>query len=267
MAESFLIGLQPGDRISNEECPRCSGGKDKDRSFYIRVSDNGEVYARCYRVKCGYWYRGNLGGVPTELRLQNTNNASARNTRTARRYPIEDTRSLEERERGQLRNLFSFEAADINRGGIRFNPKTERYTYPINSPIFTQRGVVARSQEGAKPKTINYFHEEGVLPISWYYPVSGKTPEVIIVEDQQSAIKVSRQYTAAAILGTNLTIDKVMEILRQGKEYYICLDKDATLKSIYYAKRYSLFGKFRHVTLEKDMKYLTDEEIKELINK
>ena len=85
-----------------------------------------------------------------------------------------------------------------------------------------------------------------------------------VVEDCASACAVSSVLDGVAILGTNL-LDKHIELLSNYSTVYVALDKDAAVKSIDLQRKLSFFVKqVKVVLLEKDLKYCTTEEIKEI---
>jgi hypothetical protein len=122
-------------------------------------------------------------------------------------------------------------------------------------------GAVGRSPDPEKkPKWLAYGDVSGIYTI-------GSGPTAVVVEDAISACAVSRipEYTGVALLGTNLSpLQKTQ--LRRFERVIICLDKDASQKSLLLARR--LEGPRTEATvrfLENDLKYLTETQIKELM--
>jgi hypothetical protein len=90
---------------------------------------------------------------------------------------------------------------------------------------------------------------------------------VLVVEDQLSALRASKWVNTAALCGTNLSNSKVMDLTKtRAKHVIIALDQDASSKSIDYLRKYGpFFEKLSVLTLEKDIKDCTDEEIIHLL--
>ena len=83
-----------------------------------------------------------------------------------------------------------------------------------------------------------------------------------------SAIKVMQElpgYMGYCIMGTYLSPEHVLEINRLTKNWWLCLDKDATHKSIGYLQKYRHLGQFRVGALKQDMKYMDRDEMMEVI--
>lgn len=79
-----------------------------------------------------------------------------------------------------------------------------------------------------------------------------------------SAAKVQQSgITAVCILGTHLGLEKVREILRYTDQAVLALDKDAYSKATQYAVQYRHLINFEVWKLERDLKYVSEERIRE----
>ena len=88
----------------------------------------------------------------------------------------------------------------------------------------------------------------------------------VLVEDAASACAISPVATGIALLGTNLR-DVNIQQLKKFKHIHICLDPDATRKSIWMQSHLSYYVSCGIVRLEDDLKYFKPEEIKKLVLK
>lgn len=112
------------------------------------------------------------------------------------------------------------------------------------------------------PKSTIFQSLPGPL-LAWYGGTEGrKTAEVILVEDQISAIKLAQDgRIAVALLGTALNDDKIAELQRHASSVVLALDKDATSLAFKYARKYQhAFRNLRVVCLTKDVKDMALEE-------
>lgn len=114
-----------------------------------------------------------------------------------------------------------------------------------------------RSLSGAKPKVVSYT-EQGAM--AWY--VNRITPGVIIVEDQLSALRASAFLTSVALLGTNLSEERVEEIRKAGhRPVYLALDNDAIASAVKFVVKYRSTLPMQLVRLDKDIKDHNNEEL------
>lgn len=102
---------------------------------------------------------------------------------------------------------------------------------------------------------------EDLLTLAWY---RGKraSKDVVVVEDQTSALKLSQDTHAAALLGTYLSESKAEEIRDQKYRYvYLCLDADATNQAITQALKLNhILPNIRVVALKQDIKDMNEHD-------
>jgi hypothetical protein len=79
-----------------------------------------------------------------------------------------------------------------------------------------------------------------------------------------SAAKVQQSgIPAVCLLGTHLGLDKVRELVSYCSEAVIALDKDAYAKAVTYAGTFRELIGLKVWSLEKDLKFVSNERIKE----
>jgi hypothetical protein len=234
-------------------CPACMGGTSGEKSFRLLIANGSIVRGKCFRASCG-WYYSNVSAV--------TGGFTADVGPKLMPYtgPI---RGLDTAEREWMKRRYGIDLRGVG------STEDGRYVLPIWDDQSNERGVVLRIPHvgsplrgtrdyGGIPKTLTYRSAEGPVQ-SWYRCTApGADREVaVLVEDQISAMKV-RLYagvTAVALLGTELTQDKVAELQRNVKRIVIALDADATSKAFEHARRWGkAFEACRVLILEKDIK-------------
>lgn len=137
-------------------------------------------------------------------------------------------------------------------------------------PLFTnnyeifgyQTKRLVASQFGTKAIT---YLEKDVVPISYSKSVFPYSPTLILVEDKLSAYRCSEFAHSAALLGTDLNDEKILDILRGGfRDIVIALDPDAVSKEIKLVNKYKLFfNSMRGASLSNDPKDLHPIQLKE----
>lgn len=94
------------------------------------------------------------------------------------------------------------------------------------------------------------------------------TDECIVVEDALSAIRIGRQHSVVALLGTSLSDYAIGVLSKRYKRFGIWLDNDnrqVKMKQVQARNRLSAFGKVRMIKTEQDPKTYTDNEITEVL--
>jgi hypothetical protein len=153
----------------------------------------------------------------------------------------------------------------VNSLGWRTNDYGTRLVMPVLSPLMGVRGYIAKSLDRyVQPKSLPYREVDGVF-IGWYKGQSEENEDYcVIVEDCISAAKAAQcGHNSVALLGTNLNPEAVKEIFEHVSLGILCLDRDATKKAFDYRTRYSLQGNFLVVPLSKDIKDMSEQELKE----
>jgi len=181
-----------------------------------------------------------------------------------------ETCRLEGAKLSHLVDAYGLTEAEIHWAEWCYSPKIDRLVMPVLSTVGSNRGIVTKAfDSGEVPKSLNYKEMDDNW-MAWYLRPEvaiqneeGKYSTVILVEDMVSALKASRFYPTAALLGTFINPSMLLEILGQSDNVVICLDKDATQKAYDYAEQFACYGNFRTVPLSKDVKDMNKEELTE----
>lgn len=220
--------LQEGEQRAGQLCPSCEGGTTKEKSLSV-TRRNGVLLWNCHRSSCG------LAGHD---RSSTNAGESGSSTGAGRDRVYVKTTPLDKATAKFLSAKYSIPAEDFHLAGCGWTGEdagrySRRVSFPIFGPDSRKRGENYRSYEGAKPKAlINLFSDEAVA-CSWY-KWKRKSRTLVLVEDQVSAIKLAPHCHSMALLGTNLSEAKMLEILYNDEydKIYLSLDADATKEAI-----------------------------------
>ena len=258
--------IAPGTSDNGLLCPFCNGGKHGEKALSITRRDDGVILFLCHRASCSKGGRVTITGrVPVDVRSQE-GNPPKKPEFTPRIYQGE-SRALQLPELRELEQRYGLFLPDWKRVGAFVDVASGRLGVPVPSPYHSnRRGVELRSiwplTEG--PKTLHY-REINEQWIGWFTSDTSKYP-VVLVEDCISAIKISRHFIAVALMGTNISLDDIMEVSKFNDNIVLALDRDATEKAFAYQRKFKYIAPhMRVVALQRDLKYETDARIMELI--
>ena len=262
-------GLFVGEQTRDILCPVCFGGGTKEKSFSIR-REEGRILYKCWRASCGIkGVLNSLGSLVTDHHP-----TDLKEVFTGRRYSsMLGPLTLE----GQklFHDKFGLTLDDLHEARVSYAPQEDRYAFPVNSPSYQARGYIVRSFHNNKtkwPKWDAFQNLSGGVGNPWqgWYirikpPYDFSHRKVVVVEDPISALKISRHFRSCFLNGTNLDLEKLLEIHKVAGNYgmVFALDKDATAKAIDLVRQYQFFvgNQATCVHLEKDAKYMSDDEI------
>lgn len=232
------------------DCPEC-GRRGK---FSITRTSTGLLY-QCFRDSCDA--RGHVAAVGVAQKPKK--GKPKKNTL----HPwTGDTRELNMLEKARFLAYNGLNREDIDRGRWKWAPDIHRYVFPVMDPRGYERGVVLRSFT-QEPKALTRLHTEGPR-MSWHV-CDNTFRRVILVEDQISAVKLSRLWTTVALLGTSLSHEGAQEIAGVRPDHVtIALDADAINTAYKLKKWYGLlFDSTDVIHLRKDVKDMSQRQIEE----
>lgn len=271
--------LSQDDTARNLVCPFCHGGQSGEATFSITRAEYGLVY-NCYRSTCDKG-RGfvPMNGVLLQPRPVARQDDGLRPYTGAYR-PIDD------RDRTYFDSRFGLSV--IPEFSIGVNERDE-YVFEVRDPLSRVRGYVVRtkpwlwagendpsvvrysngwSKDSSKSKLL--MHQQGPTQ-SWYFPtfMSRCAPEIVIVEDQISAMKVAQAgFVSVANLGTFIDERKVREIaVQRPRLVVIAFDNDASSTALKMARKWGLaFPAIRVALLERDIKDTDPNDVREALS-
>lgn len=120
-------------------------------------------------------------------------------------------------------------------------------------------GYTGRALDGSKPKWQKFGDCSHVF-------ACGSGPIGVLVEDAPSACAVGiiNRYTGLALLGTHLTTQHKLELSRY-KQIIVCLDKDASVKSLKLARQLDGIANTTVRLLDNDLKNYGPQDIESII--
>lgn len=258
-------GLGEGQSIRDLPCPFCFGGQSSEKAFVLSKKDDCLLFI-CHRASCGKKGVINKNGSIVDFPIEVKPEATGKMPRIYE-GPLQP---LHEWQMQLLRNDYGFSDYEVESQGIRYAPRASSLAVPVRSPNFGLRGYMLRGVSEWQQKWDAWQEKTDEPWMSWHRRAASsfKSP-LVLVEDQLSAIKVSRHFPAVALLGTELTYLKMQELLYgcNIELKVLALDRDAFGKSLGLLEKWKLYmgGNFSALCLSKDLKYENDAEIVKLI--
>lgn len=261
--ESLLSEIPAHSNMAGLICPYCNGGDKKEKSFSVTRNEYLALYI-CHRASCGVRGRrlipNSIGGVITDAGVKYPDEP---------KYYKKATLDIPEDIEDLLLKKYHLTKADLFRADIKWAPDEKpsgRLYFPLRSYHGISWGCVLRSMDKkANPKSLTYLFKDGQGRGAWW--VNHLMDDcVVVVEDPISAIRLQKYVTSVALLGTNLSFATVDDIKGKMNNKHgtilIALDKDATAQAIKLAIQYNLILPITVAMLDKDIKDMTDDELK-----
>lgn len=243
-----------GNVVSGLECPKCGGGRTRERSVSVWRKE-GKVVLKCWRNKCGHSQEFSAS--------EHAASGPAPKPWLARPLPLMSPLMPTSFE--FLAKRYRIRRETAIRWGVRQDPQASVMYFPAYGPnVEEHRGWNARRFRGEGKKADAFPAAEFITWQAWYRNAGAK--RIVVVEDQLSALRAWQLgHTAISLLGTNFSVPKYEEIARyahgqpQEPTIHLALDADAITKTLRYALRFG--GTLRPLRLWRDLKDASDEEI------
>lgn len=232
-------------------CPSCGGKK----TLSLTKRD-GQLFWNCFKASCDLTGKNSVGRNREEVRAYLEGRDLVTKKRTPEIPSIQSSPSNYPEVLEYLNENNCSAAYLDNALKISYSPADKRVLFYTPD----KKGCVGRSLiRGVKPKWKAFGEFNGLFSV-------GDSSTAVIVEDAASACAVyaTGVYTGVALLGTHLS-QKQREGLRKYRKGIICLDKDASKKSLYLAKQLRGVTQASVRFLTKDLKQYQPEEIKEIL--
>lgn len=262
----YARGLSVGQSFTGLVCPFCGGGNSKDRSLSVTRIEIGILY-NCFRASCK---RAGMQITTDAPQVSFTENKlNVKSPQRSRVYTGQLV-DLPDEVRAYLNTKYQLTNGHIQRGRVQWAPDFDtpewhgRVWFPTFTADGSTSGGIARSIDGAKPKTLTYLRD-GELMLSWL--TNAKGPNVcVLCEDAISGLRLSKMVTALPLLGTSLSIEKAKAIAsRRFDAVYLCLDPDAIAVSIDAIVQFQSILPLQVVMPPNDPKDLTEAELLEFL--
>lgn len=292
----LLLGACGEFETRKEICPFCHGGRSGEVSLSVtRFPSNSGAY-QCKRASCGKegWI-GERYGTHYKPVVQQKEWEPRIYDGTIEELPDDIA--------NEYANKYGWSPEEVRSSGVGWSPEYRRTVWKINSATGVVRGIELRSLNvAARAKTLHFRHSadpwvgycglerevrpgagdatcaagaQGGRSGSGAYVVGGDgsglvrpTDQVLVaVEDLLSAYRVGQVYPCATIMGSHLTFETLMDLMKVSERIVLCLDRDATEKAEKFAKRFSfLCPSFVHIPLQRDLKYESPDGIREILS-
>lgn len=237
------------------DCPFC-GGKS---TFTITNNDGRKVW-NCYKNSCRV--HGATGALRTLGLVRKKLVSPVLDQTRSNPEPLPAVVSMDVFGRPNvLSYLHSVNALEaVERGMVRvgYDPKENRVLFYMND----NKGAVGRAMDDRKPKWKAFGDTTGIFRC-------GAGNHAVIVEDAASAcavatVDVDHTFTGVALLGTNLNPLQKRQLL-SFKSVTICLDNDASKKSIMLLRKLEGLVPATVRFLTEDIKWMEKTKIMETI--
>ena len=249
--KTFIQQNEPIENTSARlHCPSCGG-----RNTFTLTKQNGKLLWNCYKASCKIKGGRDIERTKTDIKKI----VVADNYHCNFYHPPEHFVQVHNNSQAMsyLQRNNCIHALEDKLAKIMYDPKQNRVVFLVkdNSQVFD---AIGRSMNR---KTIPKWYRYGKSSKLF---TCGDHDRAILVEDAASACAVSQVATGVALLGTNMK-DADISSLKRYDHVYICLDADATRKSLDIHKYLSYFVSCSVIRLTDDLKYFDKEEIKKLV--
>lgn len=266
--ERYGLGIE-NNVTRNIVCPFCSEDWQNQkrpvewkpkRSMSVTRQDNAVLY-HCFRASCK---RGHgIIHILSSDRYRSSNASGFEpKTFTPRpyRYRLEPATEWDFAVRPP-----PISTHDMTMQHVKYSPDRDTIAYPIFDFSGKEVGIVDRSYTGREPKAMTYWFED--VPKVHFPLVQRPTRTCVVVEDIPSAIKAAHYMSAAALLGSSISVSVMNELRAHFSRLIIMLDKDATDKAVDIAQVYNIFFEdgVKVIPLERDLKDIGPAEIRALL--
>lgn len=217
-------------------CPGCDGGSSREASLSVRRDDNLLLF-KCHRAGCPV-----RGRVAPDGNVRIAEHDPGKSRRDGReRYDALRKGPLPKGVEAFFQAQYHLNTRHFSRGELRWTTDYSdeghgRVVMPVRDSQGTLYGFTARKLDDQRgPKTLSFLDNSRG---SWYKcqevaPWGERTTDLLIVEDQLSAIKASDRINTVALLGTDMSDSFLNEVVDGNYDnVYLALDKDAYQKAI-----------------------------------
>ena len=264
---SYPLSAGEQTHVNHENCP---AGTDRKKRLYIKHMPDGGYLFYCHH--CGYsgFYKEKVANVYRVVKQPLTDKPSAKDLRLPKDV-LKDTTRWSLDARGWLLK-YGVTEQEIKNNGIVYSPSINRLLFPLymdGDYIGWQGRSLAK--DGDVPKYLTTVDSNRLIGNCGLYRSRACQDTGVLVEDVISAIRVSRQVDAIALLGSHPTPEVINWIASRYKNIIIWLDNDKPEVIKQQNKLLSLFkvlvsGRVEIVLTDKDPKDHSDTEIKRLLN-
>jgi hypothetical protein len=244
------IRLKDGE-TKRIDCPFCGGNK----TFTITRKDGARLW-NCYKASCTAV--GGRGDTRSISRIQEALRGPLNGVYRVNPEPLPEITSAIEFHPEvveYLEQVHCMDAVSQGLADVSYAPKENRAMFWMNDG----QGAVGRALDGRRPKWKAFGNTQGIF-------TCGKGPTAIVVEDAASACAVGciPGYTGVGLLGTHLDAIKKSQ-LKAFDRVVLCLDNDASKKSIGLLRKLEGLVPATVRFLRDDLKWMNKDKIVEIL--
>lgn len=254
---SLDLGIGENTRVT--KCPECQVSGD----FSVTRYDLGLFYV-CYRASCGV-----RGFISSNSGVYHKN----KKEKSPKIFKYETTNLKEEHYRFFI-SKYTILSKTLNLHGVCWCPTLQRIIFPCfnkegyiwgyNARYYKELDHTALKVHGKEVKSILYPENNNACKASWSRGVV--TNPIVLVEDQTSAMKLSEDVSAIALLGHEVPEDLWEQI--SDREVIIALDADVSRKVGHILASNALkVQSLRAITLDMDIKDMPHHKYRLLLDK
>lgn len=217
-------------------CPHC-GSNESSCSVW---DEGGSRHVKCHRASCGAYMRFPVYGATSNDKYEQTIANNMLQPFPGHKFPS---------------NMDPVPGVEQDNWG--------NWLIPILGPDSRERGIMQYWRNPKRRKIWKAKHE----PMLSWTPTGDFYDGVWLVEDQISAWKLwdVASVRAVALLGTDLSAEKVAEIQKHANHVTIALDADATAKAFILARKWgAAFQSCRVWILTRDIKDMSAKDIQRM---
>ena len=242
------LDLQPQD-IYRDDCPICGN----TNTLSVRNTGTAILY-NCFHADCNV--KGSLTTEPTKQAFTIRKVFNTNSKFSIPNYFVSPLRN--ENAVKYLKQHNSWEAYMTKKISVMYDVKQDRVVFLVkdigNNVI---DGIGRALNKNSKLKWFRYGKSKSPFIVEG--DIDKNT--LVVVEDCPSACAVSSLYTGLALLGTSLPNSVLSTIKNRWSRVIICLDKDATDKSLKLVDKLSFYVNTDMKMLERDLKYENKDNI------
>lgn len=226
-----LEQTQP-EGLAYMDCPECGG----PRKLMLIPLDDGGTFYRCLKASCDT--AGSVGS--TYVRKEKEKGFTRTTYPHYQRDPTWDP--LEVQDMKFFRSKFALDGTQAQLLCDGYLHGQDRYVFPIRNEVFKDQGYVARAYDDRASKAYIRPYTQHSTLMAWYghdyLYTQQETGILILLEDQPSAVRLSKYFPTVSLLGTNLSDEdaRLIEQVWKGR-VLIMLDADAAASGMKMAHR------------------------------
>lgn len=261
--EIQLLGehLPIGSTLRGQLCPTCKGGNTREGSLNISRLTHALAY-KCHRASCGF--AGYLPAVEGSDWHELGQQAYTEKLKKREDWPLEN---LPQEKEVYLEQKYGIPKSTLDFFGVRYHRNSDSVAYPVYSDSVYLDPVGYQLRGPNKKITSANFSSD--FKYGGFYSMRSQCERpniIVLVEDPNSALKVSSILDSFCLFGTHLNYEKIASLVNERYDGALLhLDWDARAKSLQYQREYGMFFKFLlPVFTFKDPKDTSLKELREI---